>query len=276
MTDALAPVTYTTDAGTKLTITPKDVKSLFTHGNGNVTDAETAMFLHRCKTLRLDPFSTDVSLVKFGSSPASIIVGKDAFLKRADQCQEYDGIEFGVTVRTDTGLERRAGSLVDAGESLVGGWARVYRKDRSHPVYSEVALNEYTTGKSSWLKMPATMIAKVAKSQALREAFPNVLCGTYEPEEMAGGGAIDAEAVVEDTRLDEARAAVGDAMRRAKAAGIMPGAIKTHARETYGREIDEMNEYELGKLLADIESMMAPTPEAEPIEAEYYEEEVEF
>ena len=37
---------------------------------------------------------------------------------------------------------------------------------------------------SNWSKQPATMIEKVAKVRALREAFVEDLAGMYEAEEM--------------------------------------------------------------------------------------------
>jgi hypothetical protein len=45
-------------------------------------------------------------------------------------------------------------------------------------------MTEYNTGKSSWAKIPATMIRKVALVQALREAFPSDLGGCYDSAEM--------------------------------------------------------------------------------------------
>jgi len=75
-------------------------------------------------------------------------------------------------------------------ETLVGGWARVHRHDWKVPTEAEVSLKEYmrtdSTGRpqSSWAKMPATMIKKVAIVQALRDAFPEDFQGLYSPEEM--------------------------------------------------------------------------------------------
>ena len=78
----------------------------------------------------------------------------------------------------------------------MGGWAKVYRKDRQRPVYAAVNIKEcikYTrTGKPTrfWEDMPATMVRKVALSRALREAFPNRFGGTLttaEYEEIPEG-----------------------------------------------------------------------------------------
>ena len=75
------------------------------------------------------------------------------------------------------------------GDTLLGGWAKVYRKDRSHPSVSECSLNEYIGRKKDgsingqWGGKPATMIRKVALVQALREAFPARLGAMYTSEE---------------------------------------------------------------------------------------------
>ena len=63
-----------------------------------------------------------------------MVVGKETFQKRADADPNYNGEQAGVIVLTGDGqLERREGCLVLDGETLVGGWAKVYRKDRALP-----------------------------------------------------------------------------------------------------------------------------------------------
>ena len=75
-------------------------------------------------------------------------------------------------------------------EKLVGGWAEVFRKDWENSIYCSVSLEEAIQKKgngepnSNWTKQPATMIEKVAKVRALREAFVEDLGGMYEAEEM--------------------------------------------------------------------------------------------
>ena len=75
-------------------------------------------------------------------------------------------------------------------ETLVGGWAEVFRKDWKNSIYCSVSLEESIqkkndgTPNSNWTKQPATMIEKVAKVRALREAFVEDLAGMYEAEEM--------------------------------------------------------------------------------------------
>ncbi|MBR2088250.1 MAG: phage recombination protein Bet, partial [Oscillospiraceae bacterium] len=113
-----------------------------------------------------------------------VIVGKGAFEKRAVRCQRFRGFEAGVIVRRqDGGIDWRTGTFLLPEEQLVGGWARVYVDGFDKPVEAAVSLKEYNTGKSVWAQKPATMIRKVAKVQALREAFPEDLAGMYEAEE---------------------------------------------------------------------------------------------
>jgi phage recombination protein Bet len=152
---------------------------------------EIEEFFNYCKLRGLSPY--DVHFIKYGNNKPVIVVGKDAFLKRAERSKQLDGYKAGVIAADkETGeIKYREGAFyIKSKEELVGGWAEVYRKDYSHPIRVEVALEEYlrTTkdGKpmNNWAQMPATMIRKVALVQALREAFPSEMSGMYVPEEM--------------------------------------------------------------------------------------------
>lgn len=131
-----------------------------------------------------------VYLIKYGSSPATMVVGKDAITKRAMRNPNYEGQQAGVVVLNEDGsLESRVGTIHLENESLVGGWARVYVKGYRHPVEITVQFDEYVQMKdgkptSNWKAKPGTMIRKVALTQALREAFPEDLGSMYAPEEM--------------------------------------------------------------------------------------------
>lgn len=181
---------YTAASGNDITLTADVIRNLISD-NPAVTDAECMFFSALCKSYRLDPFVKEAYLVKFGDKPAQMIVGKDYWLKQAGANPNFDGMESGVVVITRDGeLIRREGSIVGSTtEKLVGGWARVHRKDRQHPSYDEVSISEYSTGKSMWKApqnggKPATMIRKVAQVHALREAFPECFSGLYDSSEM--------------------------------------------------------------------------------------------
>lgn len=183
--------TYAMPNGEQITLTPQTVRQYLVRGNGTLTDQEVMMFLALCKSQKLNPFVNDAYLIKYGDkSPAQIVVGKGALEKRAELNPQYDGKEAGIVIATESGLEYRMGALLRPTEELVGGWCNVYRKDRKLPERVEVSFGEYIGRKSNgevnsqWATKPATMIQKVAVSQALRAAFPNDLNQMYGQEEM--------------------------------------------------------------------------------------------
>lgn len=156
----------------------------------NVTDQEVMMFLTLCKYQHLNPFLREAYLVKYGNSPATIVTGKDTFTKRANRNPNYLGKRAGIIVLNTAGeVEEREGTFSLPGEQIVGGWARIYIKDKE-PEYNTVSFEEYVGRKkdgslnSQWASKPATMIRKVAVVQALREAFPDEFGAMYSPEEM--------------------------------------------------------------------------------------------
>ncbi len=172
-------------------LSPSIIRSYLVNGNGEVTDQEIVMFLNLCRFQHLNPFLREAYLIKFGNQPATIVTGKDAITKRAMRNPKYAGQQAGVVVLTDSGeMEYRNGSLVLEGDTLVGGWAKVYVKGYEVPIEAAVSYSEYVgttkdgTVNSQWSKKPATMIRKVALVQALREAFPEDLGGMYASEEM--------------------------------------------------------------------------------------------
>ncbi|WP_422446011.1 phage recombination protein Bet [Thermoanaerobacterium sp. DL9XJH110] len=199
-TAALASVEYETDTG-KIKLSPAIVKQYLVNGEAEkVTDQEVMMFLALCKFQKLNPFLREAYLIKFGNKPATIVTGKETFTKRAAKNELCTGWQAGVIIlKKDGQIEKRNGTLVLPGEELVGGWARVSRKDWKEPLEITVSLSEYLRKKEdgtpmrNWREMPATMIRKVALVQALREAFPETFQGMYSPEEMS----------IDDSQLSE-------------------------------------------------------------------------
>ena len=186
MSNALQLATYTLEGGQVLSATT--VKNYIAPG---ATDQEVLYFIELCKAQKLNPFVRDAYLVKYGSQPAQIIVGKDVFLKKAGENPNFNGLKAGIVVIDKNGdVKEREGSLKVPGDELIGGWCEVYLKNREYPTKCLVSLDEYIQKKkdgtvnSMWSSKPCTMIRKVAQSQALREAFPNELRGLYEKEEM--------------------------------------------------------------------------------------------
>ncbi len=184
-------VVYEVD-GQQIKLTPKIVQDYIVGTNAQITMPEFKMFTELCKVRGLNPFLREAYLIKYSNNnPASIVVGKDAILKRAVLNAKYNGMKSGIYVINENGEEiKRTGTFKLPNEILVGGWAEVFRKDWDNSIESSVSLEEAIQRKgngepnSNWSKQPATMIEKVAKVRALREAFVEDLGGMYEAEEM--------------------------------------------------------------------------------------------
>lgn len=198
---------FTTDTG-EIKLSNATVKNYLVNGNGAITDQEAMMFIALCKGQKLNPFIKEAYLIKFGSSPASMVVSKDVFQKRADKNPDYDGKKAGVIVQTADGdIIYRDGAFYKKGiETVVGGWCEVFKKNRTHSERVEVNIDEYIgtktdgTPNSNWAKRPATMIRKVAVVQALREAFTSDFQGMYIAEEF---GASEDELPKEEVIVSE-------------------------------------------------------------------------
>lgn len=184
-------VKYEVD-GNEVKLTPSTVQEYIVGSNNpKITMQEFKFFTELCKARKLNPFLKEAYCIKYGNEPAAIVVGKDAILKRAILNQAYNGMESGIIVLTEDGeIKERQGTFKLDDEQLVGGWARVYRKDWEHPIYVSVSFSEVAQKKkdgslnSNWRTKGATMVEKVAKVRALRETFIEDLGGMYEAEEM--------------------------------------------------------------------------------------------
>ena len=186
-------VVYEVD-GQEVKLTPSIVQNYIVGtDNGKITMPEFKFFTELCKARKLNPFLKEAYCIKFGNQPAQIVVGKDAVLKRAILNTDFDGMESGIIVQEiETGaiIERKGTFYIKSEENLVGGWAKVYRKNWTYPTYCSVAFDEVAQKKkdgslnSNWSGKGATMVEKVAKVRALRETFIEDLGGMYEAEEM--------------------------------------------------------------------------------------------
>lgn len=185
------------------------------------SERDAIRFIMLCRGKRANPFEGDCFLIGYDSQNGpsfSMVCGVELFMKRAEQSEYYDGQESGVVIAdSENRITERPGALVLKGEKIVGGWARVYRKDKGRPEYKTVSFDTYNTGRSRWEKDPGGMISKVALSQALRGAYPTALGGLYTQEEMqrlteTGFGMIAAqEPIAMPKAIDDAAAQTAQA-----------------------------------------------------------------
>lgn len=204
---------YQDASGQEITITDVDVVKVFCD-NPNVTQREVKLFVEMCKAQKLNPFIREAYLVKYGDKPASLVVGKDVYTKRAQSNPRFKGMQAGIFVFGKDGKgKEREGSMVLPGEKVVGGWCKVFVEGYDVPIYDSVAFDEYANRKrdgslgGSWAKMPGTMIRKVAMVHALREAFPDEFQGMYDAAEM---GVDDQEPPEQPEQPQEVQAEVID------------------------------------------------------------------
>lgn len=193
-------MTYTVN-GEEIKLSGSIVKNYLVRGSKNITDQELVLFMNLCKHQKLNPFLNEAYIIKFGNN-AQIVVGKDAFMKRAESTPEYDGIQAGIIIERNGDMQEIEGTFTQETDKLIGGWAKVYRKDRRVPFYQSVSMEDFDKKQSVWKELPATMIRKVALVQALREAFPDVLGAMYVEEEMPD--ARDTETRVAETIEEKA------------------------------------------------------------------------
>lgn len=198
--------------GEKVKLSPAIVKKYLVNGNGDVSDDEIVYFINLCKSQGLNPFIKDCYLIKYGISLAQMVVSKDVFLKRAERNSEFDGLDAGIIVINNESGEltyRKGAFYLKDREEVVGGWADVFRKNISHPTHIEVSVEEYVgktkDGKlnSQWSTKMATMIRKVAITQALRETFPNDFQKMYAAEEMNVDVKLDEAPIQQPTNIVE-------------------------------------------------------------------------
>ena len=215
MANELMKVSYESLSGIEVTLDAETVIKTLTRGNGKITNQEVAMFIRTCQAKRLDPLENgEVYLIKYDDrTPAQLVVGYHAYIRRAERFPEYRGYKAGVVVlrgdNPDPIYKEGAAVYTKIGEVLIGGWCKVFREfpdKRIDETYAEVSFDEYTTGKANWVAKPGTMIRKCAIAQAFRGAFPNEYEGLYTEEEMEStieGNAVVVEEDEGDRRITQ-------------------------------------------------------------------------
>lgn len=191
------PLTYVPFGETKpITLTLKLVRTVIavpTKSGAMPTTQDLLRFMMLCQARELNPWVGDAYLVGYDGKDGpvfSLITAIQALLKRAEANPNFDGIASGIVVADLAAgtFTERPGNLLYPKETLWGGWARVWRKDRAHNFYDSLNLSTYNTGRSQWSKDPAGMIDKVAQASVLRSAFPTQLGSLYIEQER---GAIE-------------------------------------------------------------------------------------
>ena len=152
----------------------------------NATDKELFMFMGIAKSYGLNPLKREVHFVKYGNAPASIIVGYEIYLKRAERTGKLDGWKC----------------WIEGDKAII----EIKRKDQSIPIKWEVDRKEFDKQQSTWKAMPNFMLKKVAIAQGFRLAFPDELGGLpYLAEELPSTAKLSSEELAKDEIIVDAQ-----------------------------------------------------------------------
>lgn len=133
-----------------------------------LTDAEFRLFAEIVRATGLNPVTKEIWAIKAGGR-LQLMTGINGFLRIANSHPMFDGMEL---------------AYEWDGKTLVSATVKVHRKDRKFPAVATAYMSEYAKQSPIWKQMPSVMLAKCAKSLAIREAFVQELGGLYTAEEM--------------------------------------------------------------------------------------------
>jgi len=163
----------------------------------DATDDELDMFMHYCKSAGVDPLRKQAHFIvkeykdyngKMQRN-TTMMIGIDGFQARVTSDPRYLGIQaHAVRENDEFSFDTITGGVTHkitgtARGKVVGAYAVLLREGMPNAC-EWVAFDEYTTGKSTWSKMPEVMIVKVARATVLRREYPDNFSGSYIPEEF--------------------------------------------------------------------------------------------
>lgn len=154
-----------------------------------LTDVEFSCLVELGKATQLNPFMREIWAVKYKQGvAASIFIGRDGYRKAAQRHSDYDYHQVNAVYAKDefrvTNDEIQHNYRFSNRGDLIGAYCIVKRKSSEKYMYVLVTMDEYNLSQGLWLKKPETMIKKVAEAQALRQAFQDLLGGTYSDSEL--------------------------------------------------------------------------------------------
>jgi phage recombination protein Bet len=190
--DTALQITYTSQDGQEIKLTPEIIRSFLVHGKAElVTTQELAYFMGICKARALNPFAKDCYLIKYGNDPAAIVTSIDYFRKLAREQADCRGWHKGIVVQDAAGNVRKTSGLLLETETLIGGWFSAKPAGWDEPFELEVNLKGYIKKTKDGVitrfwqdENQATMIAKVAEGQGLRAVWPKPLGHFYTNDEI--------------------------------------------------------------------------------------------
>lgn len=177
--------------------------------NPDLKDSELYIFIDFCGRIQLNPFLKEIIAIVYNKDrPAERTVnyiitrnGKRVVASRTGELGKVETLPI-YTKKVSVNLSDSQGQpdlkatdnvkiqpefQVVRVQAWEGGvlWGAESVVERNGVQYkATVPMSEYNTGRNVWASKPSTMICKVAESQALSMAFPEILGATYDDSEL--------------------------------------------------------------------------------------------
>jgi len=160
----------------EIVLSEEEVVKSLVRGSGKPTKAEIALFMNQCKMTGLNPFIRgEIFLITYYNSPAAVVVGHPAFIRKAEESRDYRGLKSGIIYIDKKGALQKSNGVMPPDAQLMGAWCKVHRKKKDD-IYVEVPFSELVKTKKDgrpntfWESMPVTMSVKCVEARALRKA----------------------------------------------------------------------------------------------------------
>lgn len=244
MSNALAKV----EAGQVTAWSPEQTDLIKRTCAPGATNDELQMYLHVAKTSGLDPLRRQLHFVKHGGR-VHFIADVNGLQARAAAEPDFEGILHAVVYEKDVfevdqargEVSKHVHNPFGTNGRIAGAWAVVRRRGML-PFLAMVRFSEYDNASNPlWKSKPAVMIAKVAKSTALRLAYPAQLSSIYERAEMDQAlPAPESEPAPEPRREKPAPASVTVSIAQPETADEILQAIPIHTVKAAQEAVDKV------------------------------------
>lgn len=160
--------------------TPEQVKFVIEAVAPGLNEKEVWLFLLKANVLKLNPLLGEIFAyvsTAQGQRRLVVIEGRNGKRNLAGKSGRIESIKTeAIYIKKVTQDGQEMTIKVEPWDgTLWGARCEIKVKDKIVPIVETVRLNEYNTGRSVWLTKPETMIKKVAESQALSAALPEVM-----------------------------------------------------------------------------------------------------
>lgn len=173
----IPPVDIRGDVGR---LTERDIQI---YVNPMANEVEATIFLRLCVAENVNPFKGEAYLIKYSKdAKAAFVLDYTVYVKRANRNPHFKSSEDGLIFRKpDNTPEYREGQFYfpEEDKQMVGGWCRIYRDDRTNPIFvavSRIEVQQYTGSEGRlgkfWTSSPGWMCNKTAIRRCFKKAFP--------------------------------------------------------------------------------------------------------